>query len=113
MAKKWYVVRVQSGREDTVRENLERRVKSAGLDFGLAHNLTFGDSKLVNRISYVPAFDDFGNYRLNHESFYEIPLAVPSWKLRLGVSNDYNSQPGRGVEKLDTAYFTRFVLNWQ
>ncbi len=32
MAKKWYVVRVQSGREDTVRENLERRVKSAGLD---------------------------------------------------------------------------------
>lgn len=32
MAKKWYVVRVQSGREDTVRENLERRVKSAGLE---------------------------------------------------------------------------------
>src|SRR5262249_33287941 len=32
MAKKWYVVRVQSGREDTVRENLEKRVKSAGLD---------------------------------------------------------------------------------
>jgi hypothetical protein len=88
-------------------------VKSAGLDFGLAHNLTFGDSKLVNRISYVPSFDDFGNYRLNHESYYEIPLTAPSWKLRLGVSNDYNSQPGRGVEKLDTAYFTRFVLNWQ
>ncbi len=88
-------------------------VKSAGLDFGLAHELTFGNSKLVNRLSYVPAFDDFGNYRANHESFYEIPLTAPSWKLRLGVSNDYNSQPGVGVEKMDTAYFTRFVLNWR
>lgn len=32
MAKEWYVIRVQSGREDLVRQNLERRVKSAGLD---------------------------------------------------------------------------------
>jgi hypothetical protein len=88
-------------------------VKSAGLDFGLAHTLTLKDSRLVNRVSYVPAFDDFGNYKLNHESFYEIPLVAPSWKLRLGVANDYNSQPGRGVDKLDTSYFTRFVLNWR
>jgi len=88
-------------------------VKSAGLDFGLAHELTFGDSKLVNRLSYVPSFNDFANYRANHESFFEIPLAAPSWKLRLGVSNDYNSAPGFGVVRLDTAYFTRLVLNWQ
>jgi hypothetical protein len=88
-------------------------VNSAGLDLGLAHTLTLQNAKLVNRVSYVPSFEDFGIYRLNHESFFEIPLAAPSWKLRLGVSNDYNSQPGRGVEKLDTAYFTRFVLNWQ
>lgn len=88
-------------------------VKSAGLDFGLAHMLQFQDSRLVNRVSYVPAFDDFGNYRLTHESFFEVPLAAPSWKLRVGVNNDYNSQPGRGVEKLDTGYFTRFVLNWR
>ncbi|HVS54091.1 MAG TPA: DUF481 domain-containing protein [Opitutaceae bacterium] len=87
-------------------------VKSAGLDFGLAHEFTFENSKLVNRLSYVPSFEDFSNYRINHESFYEVPLAAPAWKLRLGVSNDYNSQPGKGVEKLDTAYFTRLVLSW-
>jgi hypothetical protein len=29
------------------------------------------------------------------------------------VANDYNSQPGRGVEKMDTSYFTRLVLNWR
>lgn len=88
-------------------------VSSAGLDFGLSHELTFENSKLVNRISIVPSFDDFSNYRWNHESYYELPLVAPFWKLRLGVSNDYNSKPGVGVEKLDTSYFTRLVLNWQ
>ncbi len=88
-------------------------VKSAGLDFGLAHELTLPGSKLVNRVSFVPTFEDFGNYRAYHESFYEIPLANPSWKIRFGVSNDYNSEPGRGVEKMDTSYFTRLVLNWR
>jgi len=32
MAKQWYVVRVQAGREDTIRENLEKKVKIRGLD---------------------------------------------------------------------------------
>jgi putative salt-induced outer membrane protein YdiY len=88
-------------------------VKEAGLDFGLNHEWTFKNSKLVNRLSYDPGFNDFSNFRLSHESYYEIPLAIPFWNLRLGVSNDYNSKPGEGVERLDTTYFTRLVLNWQ
>jgi hypothetical protein len=88
-------------------------VKSAGLDVGLNNDLEFGNSKLVTRLAWVPTFEDFGTYRLTHESFFQIPLANPAWKLRLGVSNDYNSTPPVGVEKLDTAYFTRLVLNWQ
>jgi hypothetical protein len=88
-------------------------VKSAGLDVGLNNDLEFGNSKLVTRIAYVPTFDDFANYRLTHESFFQIPLANPNWKLRLGVSNDYNSAPPAGFEKLDTGYFTRLVLNWR
>ena len=32
MAKNWYVLRVQSGREDRVCENLTKRVKAAGLE---------------------------------------------------------------------------------
>ena len=87
-------------------------MKSAGLDFGLNHEWEFSDSKLVNRLSYVPAFEDFGNYTITHESFYELPLANPQWKLRMGLSNDFNSQPGVGVESMDTTYFTRLVLSW-
>lgn len=88
-------------------------VNSAGLDFGLHHERLFSDAKLVNDLTYTPAFNDFGNYLIVHESYFEIPLLNPQWKLRLGLSNNYTSQPGAGVEKLDTMYFTRFVLNWQ
>lgn len=88
-------------------------LKTTGLDLGLNHEWEFKNSKLVNRIAYDPSFDDFSNFHLTHESFYEIPMADPAWKLRLGVSNDYNSRPGPGVERLDTSYFTRLVLNWK
>ncbi len=102
-----------SFRYEGYRNPLTQDVKSAGLDVGFAHRLELSNSLLVNRLAFVPTFEDFGNYRLTHESFYELPLAAPNWKLRLGVANDYNSQPGRGVEKMDTSYFTRLVLNWR
>lgn len=92
---------------------LTEDVKDAGLDFGLNHRFQMDNSLLVNRVSYVPSFKDFGNYRLIHESYLELPLANPAWKLRLGILNDYTSQPPRGLEKLDTSYFTRLVLNWK
>ena len=102
-----------SFRYEGYRDPRTEDVKSAGLDLGLNSDMEFGNSRLVTRLTYVPTFEDFGNYRLSHESYFQVPLAHPAWKLRIGVANDYNSQPPRGVEKLDTAYFTRFVLNWQ
>jgi putative salt-induced outer membrane protein YdiY len=88
-------------------------VKSAGLDFGFNHRLQMDNSVLVNRVSYVPTFEDFSVFVLTHESSLELPLLSTQWKLRLGVANDYNSSPGRGVKRLDTTYFTRLVLNWK
>lgn len=88
-------------------------VRSLGLDVEINNEMVFGDSKLVNRLTYNPSFDDFMNYRIIHESFYEIPLKNPAWKLRLGLSNDFNSKPGVGIKKLDTEYFTRLVLDWE
>ena len=88
-------------------------INAAGLDVGFSHSLQLADSSITNRLTFVPSFNDFSNFRLTHESFYEMPFVSPSWKLRLGVSNDYNSKPGRGVDKMDTSYFTRLVLNWR
>lgn len=88
-------------------------VNAAGLDFGLNHRYESDRWSLINRLSYVPLFEDFGNYRVLHESFFEIPMLNPQWKLRMGVSNDFTSEPGDDVEKMDTTYFARLVLNWK
>jgi hypothetical protein len=102
-----------SFRYEKFNQTVTPEVKSAGFDAGVNHELEFGSGKIVNRVSYVPAFQDFSNFRLTHESFYEVPLANPAWKLRLGVSNDYISKPVPGFQRLDTTYFTRLLLNWK
>lgn len=102
-----------SFRNENYKNPLTSDVNAAGLDVGFSHSLQLTDSSIVNRVTFVPSFNDFSNYRATHESFYEMPFANPSWKLRVGVSNDYNSKPGLGVDKMDTAYFTRLVLNWR
>ena len=86
---------------------------SPGLDVALLHSYQFSNSKLTNTVTYTPAFKNFSNYRLHHESAMEFPLGASLWKLRTGVANDYLSVPPPGTERLDTTYFTSLVLNWE
>ncbi|MGH8019743.1 MAG: DUF481 domain-containing protein [Opitutaceae bacterium] len=87
---------------------------SAGLDLGLLHSYIFSWGKLANSLTYTPAFSDFGNFVVVHESSFELPLAVgKAWKLRLGVKNDYTSEPPAGLEEHDWSYFTQFVFSWR
>lgn len=91
----------------------KENVNSAGLDVGLAHALELKNFSIVTRISYVPAFNDFSDYRAQHETYIQLPLANPSWKVRVGVSNDYTSKAAVGRRRLDTTYFSRLVLTWK
>lgn len=87
-------------------------VSSAGLDLGLSHFYKFKTAVMNNNVTLVPSFDDFANYRAIHDSNLEFPLSG-SWNFRVGVNNDYTSKPSAGVEKLDTTYYGKFVLNWE
>lgn len=91
----------------------KENVNSAGLDVGLSHALELKNFSIVTRISYVPAFEDFGDYRALHETYIQLPLANPSWKVRMGVVNDYTSIPAQGRRRLDTTYYSRLVLSWK
>jgi hypothetical protein len=102
-----------SFRNENYRNPLTADVNAAGLDFGINHTYTGKNWSLVNRLSVVPAFSNFANFRLSHESFLELPLASTQWKVRFGLANDYNSKPGVGVKKLDTTYFTRLALTFK
>lgn len=88
---------------------------TVGIDFGLSHMLIFKNKwKLLNDITYTPSLEDFHDYRIYHESAFEIPLLMSEiWKLQLGVINDYDSQPAEDTERLDTTYFTRLVFAWE
>jgi len=86
-----------------------------GLDFALDHMWQFADwGKVITHISFVPSVDDFGDFLIDHESGVDIPLdTADAWVLRFGLSNQYNSSPNSGREKLDTTYFARLILNWE
>ena len=91
-----------------------RDFESAGLDVALLNEQMLGWAKMNNRITWTPSFEDFGNYRLVHETTFDLPIASGQfWKLRMGVNNDYQSQPPANVERLDTTYFTALILNWR
>ncbi len=88
-------------------------VSSAGLDLGLINYYRFRDFAVMNnQITYIPAFDDFANYRLLHDSNIEFPIGKTQWFVRIGVSNDYNSKPADNKERMDTTYYTKFLLRW-
>jgi hypothetical protein len=86
---------------------------SPGLDLALIHSYQFKNGKLNNTVTYTPAFKDFKNYRLHHETTYEMPITASLWKLKTGVMNDYTAIPQPGINRLDTLYFTSLILNWE
>ena len=88
-------------------------VSSAAADVELASDLKTKNWELVNRLTAVPTFADFKNINMAQDSYWQIPLANPSWKLRMGVSNNYDSKPPKGIQRLDTTYYTRLILDWQ
>lgn len=90
-----------------------KKFDSPGLDLTFLHSYLFANSKVTNVLTYTPAFKDFNNYRINHQSAYELPLGASLWKLKLGIANEYQSIPPKGTERLDTTYFTSLLLNWE
>ena len=87
-------------------------LSSLGADFELEYMLKIKNSQFTDKISFVPAFQDLGNFIVTHEAAFTVPIDKSLWKLSMGVSNNYDSRPVPGVDKLDTLYFTRLVLAW-
>lgn len=86
-----------------------------GLDFGVKHYWKFAAwGEMNNSITYNPAFEDFGDYRIDHLSTVDIPLGTSDfWKLRFSLQNQYNSKVQPGAEQMDTTYAASLLLNWK
>ena len=88
--------------------------KGAVLSTGLHYKLVVSKyASLDTDIQYLPSFDNFSDYRIQHDTGIDIPISVGFWMLRVGVSNSYTSRPQPGRKALDTTYYTRLLLNWR
>ncbi len=84
------------------------------LAFGVFHSYKFSRAAvLTTDIKYLPNAADFADFRFVHDSGLEVPMAASLWKMRMGVTNQYDGRPQPGREHLDTTYYTRLLLNWK
>lgn len=89
--------------------------QTAGIDLSLRDDWHLTDAlRMINEVNYTPSIEDTADYRIVQSSSLETPLQLTNGKLRLrlGVTNEYDSQPVPGLENLDTLYFTRLVFGW-
>ena len=108
------VARTGLGYRYTAFDDHSEAESSATLDFGLAHSYRFGEYfKMKNDLTFVPATDDFANYRIVHDSGVEIPVGSgENWKLRMGIKNEYESE-STAEKKLDTSYYSKMIYSWE
>jgi putative salt-induced outer membrane protein YdiY len=84
------------------------------LAFGVFHGYKFSRTAvLTTDLKYLPNAANFADFRFVHDSGLEVPLAASLWKMRVGVTNQYDGRPQPGREHLDTTYYTRLLLNWK
>jgi len=81
--------------------------------FGLeGEHLLSARQKLFAATNYLPAIDDFGDYRLNGKAGWEL-LVDPVWNLslQLAVNDRYDSTP-HGARHNDLDYSLLFLWAW-
>lgn len=88
--------------------------ETVGLDFGLNYTYLIKDfGNWYTNLTWAPSVEDFGNYRLNHESGLSLPVGSKDrWTVKFGIHHDYNSKPADDLKKVDTTYFSRLELKF-
>ncbi|MCC5022092.1 MAG: DUF481 domain-containing protein [Candidatus Synoicihabitans palmerolidicus] len=99
-------------RYENYKKSLLPDMKSVRLEYGLKHTYQWKTMKLSNSLKVVPLLDDLANYRVVHDSFFEMPSKTAKWTLHVGLLNDYASKPVRSTKGMNTTYYTRVVLKW-
>ncbi len=99
-------------RYEKYEDHVAPNVSAVGLDLELNHTLKLSNSLLTTHIAMVPAFKKFSNFIINQETDFDVPLAKSRWKVRLGFTNNYVSEPPPGIKKLDTTYFGSLVWDF-
>ena len=89
-----------------------RTEDSAVIDLGANYRLDLAPwVHFTQKVSFSPSFDSVNDFRLETDTAFVIPLKNDRWKLKIGVQNEYNSQPQPGLERLDSTYYANVVVD--
>ncbi len=88
--------------------------KAWGLNLSLEHYWKFAEwGKMTNELTFTPSIEETDEFLLEQDSGINIPLGkTDKWSLRFGLSNHYNNVPLEGLKELDTAYYTRILVDF-
>jgi len=76
------------------------------LDLGLDYRLDIGKyAQFTHSTLYGPSLEEFRDYRLTFDTALAIPFKSDLWRFKLGMRNDYNSDPDPGRDDLDNLYY--------
>lgn len=68
-------------------------------------------ASFTHATTYSPSLENFSEYRLVLDTALTFPIAnTDVWKFKMGVKNEYNSDPRPGFEELDNTYYANIVL---
>ncbi|UCE60276.1 MAG: DUF481 domain-containing protein [Phycisphaerales bacterium] len=89
-----------------------RTEDDAVVDLGLDYRIDLTPvAQFTHSTVYSPDIEDTANYRLRLDTALLIPFKDDRWAWKLGMTNEYNSRPQRGFERLDNTYYTSIVLS--
>ncbi len=86
-----------------------RVIADLGLDYRVDVTPYF---QFNHSFTYVPDLEELSEYLLKFDTFFLIPFGDSDvWKLKLGMRNEYDSDPNPGVEDLDNTYYANILVN--
>lgn len=82
-------------------------------DIGLIFARELGWAAWDTSLSFVPSFQEAGDFYVRHETSLNVLRNAGPLSLRVGVSNDFRSKPLPTQVKTDTSYFLRTTYVWK
>jgi hypothetical protein len=82
-------------------------------DIGLIFSRELGWAVWDTSLSFVPSFQETGDFYVRHETSLNVLRNAGPLSLRVGVANDFRSKPLPTQVKTDTAYFLRTTYVWK
>jgi len=86
-----------------------------GMDLGVEVDWRLVEwARFRGTYTFLPSIKKWEDFIIEQDSGFNIPLDDEKfWKLRFGLTTQYNNAPDHGREKLDLRYYARLIASWE